>query len=93
MVKKPESIHFHKPTSQAIYYSMVTLIIAMLLLFAHILYLAYQVTIGAEFSFFHHIVLALVLVSIALFATLIIVGKIGYKELSDLRKYKYEIEY
>jgi len=93
MIKKPESIHFHKPVATAIYLSALGVIISLLILFADILYRAYEATESLQFTALHHIILGLLIIVIALLVILIVTGKIGYKELSYLQKYKLKIEH
>ena len=88
-MKREESVHFHKPTSQTLYLSMLAIILAILVLFSYVVYLVYNFTIGTQFDIFSKIMLGLIIVVVAVLVILLILGKAGLsKELSHFKKYK-----
>jgi len=88
-MKREESVHFHKPTSQVLYLSLFSIILAILVLFSYVVYLVYNFTIGTQFDIFSKIMLGLIIVVVAVLVILLILGKAGLsKELSHFKKYK-----
>jgi len=91
-MERPKSIHFHKPTAQAIYAGLLATDIAILILFVYLSYLAYYFTVNSPFFVYSYIIISPVFVAMVLFTLLLIVGKkTFYRELEHLKKYKVKI--
>jgi len=93
-MKKPESIHFHKPTTKTIYATLLAASIAAFILFIYVTYLAYSFIVDTIFNIFSYILLTLIIVAIVLKIILITLGRAGFsKELFHLKKYKHKISF
>jgi len=91
MTARPYSAHFHKPTSDATYYSLLTINLIILMVFSVITYITYIGTYGTEYSLVSFITLVPAVAGGLFFALLALTGKKAFRrELSYLRKYRFK---
>ncbi|MBD3263367.1 hypothetical protein GF374_03235 [Candidatus Woesearchaeota archaeon] len=94
MVKRPESVHFHKPTTKTLYYSLLLVNIAVLVLFGYIIYLIYFYTAETELFKFGYLFIGLAVLAVVFLSLLLVMGKKGLsKKLLDFKKYKHHVKH
>ena len=91
MTARPYSAHFHKPTSDATYYTLLTINLAILIIFAIVTYVTYIGTYGTEYSLISFITVIPAIAGGLFFALLALTGRKAFRrELAYLRKYRFK---